>query len=124
MNTIEKNLKTDGKKFNQIPSNVVHDRILQDLNNPTVDYIMPSPKPLIWLLPIALVIMLVTIINITWNTPNHSTINGFESSGLELEKANLDILVKNIENKITSEIENEQMAILNDIKQFNSLFLL
>jgi hypothetical protein len=120
MNTFEKKLKTDGKKFNQVPNNAVHDKILQNLNNPTVDINAPRPKPLLWLIPIVTVIVLVTIINITWNSPNHIINN----TNLSLEEASLDTLIKDIENNNISEIENEEMAIINDIKQFNDLFIL
>jgi len=124
MNTIEKKLKTDGKQFNHIPNNAVHDKILQNLNNPKVDFKESKPFPLTWLLPIAMVFVLVTVTNISLNTATNPTINTIENKNLESEKEKLDQLVKNIENNITSEIENEQIAILNDIKQFNSLLML
>lgn len=124
MNSIEKKLKTDGKNFNQIPSDAIQDKIIQNLNKQTVNHNRSDPKPLTWLLPIAIAILLVTIINITRNMPVNSAIIAVENNNSELKKENLDQLVVNIENKITSEIENEQMAILNDIKQFNNLFIL
>lgn len=124
MNTFEKNLKSDGKQFHQIPSNTVHDKILQNLNNPRVDYYDSNPTPLTWLLPIAIVFALVTTVNISLNTPNNSKIKDSEIASIALEEKELDQLVDGIENNLTRVIEDEQMAMLNDIKQFNNLFKL
>jgi signal transduction histidine kinase len=124
MNSIEKKLRTDGKNFNPIPSDEIHDKILQNLSNQTVNHHRSIPKPLTWLLPITIAVLLVTIISLTRNTPTNSAILTVQNKNLELKKGNLDQLVTNVENKVTSEIENEQMAILNDIKQFNNMFML
>ncbi|MFK8013105.1 MAG: hypothetical protein AB8B80_13780 [Marinicellaceae bacterium] len=68
--------------------------------------------------------LLVTVINVTLNTANISSDNVLDKASVDTNQTNLNLLVKNIENDISSEIENEQTAILNDIKQFNELFLL
>ena len=130
MKSIEQKLKTDAKAFNQIPDMQLHENIMQSIRAEVV--LTKKPRNFFkWLIPTGFAIT--ALVLITSFVPNQTIVESIETptqttiasqAHSASDGIDIDLIVFSLESKLTTNIQKEQQAIINDINYLTSLIVL
>ncbi|VAW44875.1 hypothetical protein MNBD_GAMMA03-1618 [hydrothermal vent metagenome] len=130
MKSIEQRLKIDAKAFNQTPDMQLHENIMQSIRTET--RLTKKPGNLFkWLVPTGFAITaLVLIVSFvprqtiieSIKTPAQTTIPN--QAHVATDDVDIDLIAFSLESKLTTNIQKEQQAIINDMNYLTSLIAL